>query len=296
MSEYNQKIVEFYNNQSLNEKQKNLDEEDEKKKSFLDEIRLIQQDIDEIKNKYVVKLDLKPIEKLTESQLLKDAEEQVGKVYDKKVQDLTNSTTEKIDKINLQSQEATKKAETQKDKLEKTYDELDKKASNDAIKKGVQRSSIISEKIKNLSKSKIQEVLNVDNEVADTLYKNNTQIKNLEEEYKKSIANLQTAKAVDVQEKLNDLIREQDKKIVEIINYNNAIKKEEERQNKELENIYSIEGKEKVDALERDKLTKVLNYFFSIPKEQALKELEEPDMKELLGSSATIVSRYLSVS
>ncbi len=295
MSVYDEKIVEFYNNQSLNEKQENLDEEDKKKKSFLDELRSIKEDIDEIKNKYVVKLELKPIEKLTESQLLKNAEEQVGQVYAQKIDDLTKSSTEKIDKINAESQQATKKAETQKKQLEQSYEQLDKKASNDAIKKGVQRSSIFSEKIKNLSKNKIQELLNVDNQVADTLYKNNTEIKKLEEEYKKSIANLETAKAVAVKEKLDDLISKQDKKIIETINYNNSLKKEEERQNQELENLYSLEGKKKVDELQTNMLTKALSYFFSIPKNQALKELEEPEIKELLGDYQAVVSRYLKV-
>ena len=91
------------------------------------------------------------------------------------------------------------------------------------------------------------------------------------------------------------MISKQDKKIIETINYNNSLKKEEERQNQELENLYSLEGKKKVDELETNMLTKALSYFFSIPKNQALKELEEPEMKELLGDYQAVVSRYLKV-
>ncbi len=293
MSVYDEKIAEFYNSLNLNDKQESLDEEDKKKKDFLSEIKKYKQEIDEIKSKYVVKLDLKPMEKLTESQLLENANEQVNAVYDKKTDDLQAETNEKIDKINTQSQNVLTKAQEQKNKLENTYEKLGKEAEKNAIKKGVQRSSIVSEKIKDLSKNKIQELLNVDNEVANTLYQNNTQIKKLEEEYKKSISNLETAKAIDVKEKLNDLIKEQDKKILDIISYNNTMRKEEQRLNQELEDAYLLEGKERVDVLQGNLVNEALKYFLSMPKEQALKEIEEPEIKELLGDSTLLVLRYL---
>ncbi|MBQ9782135.1 MAG: hypothetical protein IJW26_03020, partial [Clostridia bacterium] len=64
-------------------------------------------------------------------------------------------------------------------------------------------------------------------------------------------------------------------------------------QNQELQNLYTIEGKDKVDKLEVQKVTSALNYFLNIPKEQALKEIEEPEIKNLLGDSYTIIIRYL---
>jgi hypothetical protein len=295
MSTYNEKVNEFYNSQALNQKQKSLQEtEDEKKKAFLEDVRNTQQQIDEIKNKYVIKLETKPIEKLTEKQLLQNAENEVNSSYDKKIEDLTTSSNEKIEKLNKANDKAVLKGEVNKAEIEKTYKVLDKKAENDAIKNGIQRSSIIAEKIKTLSKSKIQDMLSVDEEVANTLYENNAQITKLEDEYKKSINNLETSRAVAIKEKLNDLIEKQDKKIVDILNYNTAIKKEEERQNAELQNLYSIEGKAQVDKLEQQKTSYALNYFLNIPKEQAYKELEEDEIKNLLGeANLKIIKSYL---
>ncbi len=295
MSSYNEKVQEYYDMENLNKKQSDLEtEEEKKKKEYLDDLRKTQSEIDEIKNKYVVKFETKPIVQLTENELLKNAEEQVGNVYAKKLEDLTNSSSEKIGKLNAESQTAVTQAEMQKKELENAYKVLDKKAENDAMKKGVQRSSIIAEKIKSLSKSKIQEMLGVDEKVADTLYKNNAQIQKLEDEYKKSVNNLETAKAVEIKQKLQSLINEQDKQIVDTIKYNEAIKKEEARQNEALQNLYSIEGKDRVDQLEIVKITNALNYFMALPKEEALKQIEEDEIKNLLGNAYTIVHKYLN--
>ncbi len=296
MSSYNEKIQEFYDMQTLNAKQKSLNnEEDENKNEFLDSLRKTQQEIDDIKNKYVIKLETKPIEKFTESQLLQDAQKQVDDVYDKKFENLTQSSNEKIQKLNNNSQNAVKNAEIIKKDIENTYDKLDKKAENDAIRQGIQRSSIITEKIKSLSKSKIQELLNVDDDLAETLYQNNAQIKKLEEEYQKSVSNLQTSKAVDVKQKLDALIKEQDQRILDTMKYNQAIAEEEKRQNEGLQNLYTIEGKERVNELELQKMNLALNYYFSIPKEQALQELEDEEIKNLLGDDIrNTIIRYLN--
>ena len=178
-----------------------------------------------------------------------------------------------------------------KQNLDKKYSDLVETTQNKAIKNGVSRSSILAESIKNLSEDKIQDYLNVDSQIASELKENANKLKGYETEYSAAVNALEIQKAIDVKKKIDDITKEQQKKLDEVTKYNNSID----------EKIYNLKSKGKELPNEKESaeyrkqmLDSALSYYFALDPQVALEEFKsDVDVQYALGDLAKVVENYL---
>ncbi|MBR5439619.1 MAG: hypothetical protein IKV61_05325 [Clostridia bacterium] len=206
-----------------------------------------------------------------------------------------NKLDAEIDKKRQESLQNEEKIKAQdgvkKQSIDQKYENLFDNAQNKAVKNGIARSSIYAETIKNLSEDKIQEYLNVDSEVASSLKDNANKLQAYENEYNSAISALEIEKAIDVKEKIEELNKEQQKRIDEVLKYNNSID----------EKIYKLqsEGKQLPSDKEsaeykRQMLSSALEYYYSLDPKVALDEFKnDVDVQYLLGGLSSVVESYL---
>lgn len=294
------RILDYYSKQQVKDKKEEEKEEKESKlltkEELVEKLKNYNNKIGEIKSEYTVSYETLPtVERVSDDVLKETATNEVDKKYKPqkdKIEEKYNYNKSVVDTTNDNIKD---KGEVKKSAISNKYLEQESKASSDAIKKGVQRSSIVLEQIKDLSSQKIQDLLNVDKDVASKLFENNQKIVKIEEDYKEAINKLQTSKAVEIQEKLTTLKKEQDAIINEVEEHNKKIKEKEKLENERLQKEFEISGENRVSDIERQKLSYGLEYFFSIPKEKALEELESDEIKNVLGeNNVGIIRKYLT--
>lgn len=228
---------------------------------------------------------------LTEEEIKEKASEGMDLKYGVKLDDLANVTAKKIGDVEKSNENLTKTASEQKEILDLLYKDAEEKVEQSAIKRGISRSSIVQEQIKGLGVEKIKDVLQIDKTLASELKDNSNKISELESDYLTAVNKLNVEKALEISEKIQDLTEKQNKKIEEVLKYNNTVK----RQLAEMEEkgINPLVGKEKREV-KKQMLEEALNYYMSIPKEQALKEFDEDgEIQLLLGDIASMVRNYV---
>ena len=187
----------------------------------------------------------------------------------------------KISDLNQKETQNQQNLTSQKSQLKGVYEGLKQDASNDSIKQGLARSSIIVNVLDAFDKEMLDTYSKLDSEY-------NSQFKKLQEE--KSLLESQKKNALDAFDisyasKLNDKIEEInasiEKKQKEVEDYNKAIEKQErefketqEKENQELMEFINIYGKETLDRVkQQEKYNIAYAYFMNMDKNEALAEL-----------------------
>ena len=228
---------------------------------------------------------------LTEEEISEKASEGMDLKYGVKLDDLAKVTNKKIDDVEKSNETLSKTATEQKELLDLLYKDAEEKVEQSAIKRGISRSSIVQEQIKDLGVEKIKDVLQIDQALASELKDNSDKIIELKNDYLTAVNKLNVEKALEISEKIQDLTEKQNKKIEDVLKYNNTVK----RQLVEMEEkgINTIDEKAKREV-KKQMLNEALNYYMSIPKEQALKEFDEDgEIQLLLGDIASMVRNYV---
>lgn len=268
------------------------DSQNDKKKQLLDKLTVLNRQLEGIKEPPT--LEMMEYTPLSEEEIAKKASEGLEESYGLKFNDLENQTLKKIDAIEKSSDLMTSKAGEQKEKLQSLYKDAEEKLEQSAIKRGVSRSSIVSEQLKNLSVEKIKDELNIDYNLASELKNNSDKIVELESDYLNAVNKLNVEKALELSERIQDLTDKQNDKIEEVLKYNNTIK----RQLKSFENDKVVPPTEKEKTkIKQNMLQEALNYYLSIPKEEALKRFESDyDVKYALGDLADVLANYIKAT
>ena len=228
---------------------------------------------------------------LTEEEIKQKASEGMDLKYGAKLDDLASVTAKKINDVEKSNENLTKTANEQKDVLDLLYKDAEEKVEQSAIKRGISRSSIVQEQIKGLGVEKIKDLFQIDRTLASELKDNSDKISELESDYLTAVNKLNVEKALEISDKIQDLTEKQNKKIEDVLKYNNTVKRQlaemEEKENSPLVG-------EKAREIKRQMLDEALNYYMALPKEEALKEFDEDEeVQLLLGDLKTMVRRYI---
>lgn len=241
-----------------------------------------------IDDEYLQKMEYTP---KTEQEIQNLATNYAQGEYDVKKVKLDGDIQNKREESKQKEEVIKASEEPKKEQIEQKYDNLEKGTLNKAIKNGISRSSILLESLKNLSENKIQEELNVDKEIASSLKANANKLEALEKEYSSAVSALEIQKAIDVKEKIDELYKEQQKKLDEVLKYNNTID----------EKIYKLKSQgielpsesEKAEY-RKQMLDSALQYYYTLDPSVAREEFsKDVDIQYLLGSLSQIVERYL---
>lgn len=180
--------------------------------------------------------------------------------------------------------------------IDKEYDELKQNVENSMLKKGLARSSIKNEAVvendKNraLEKLEAQESANnvkkeINEEIDETLKKQDAEIKSIEDSF-----------LLEVQNKINELEREKDKKISDIKKHNREVSDIKNTIGvSEVENFLTESEKRREQALLDEKLDIAKSYYGGMDKSDAYKmfTLDEAYLKDNLKGNYDALKKYL---
>lgn len=274
------------------------------KKKSLDELKKELSDIQaesDAKKQAVYDNELK-LEKIEYNAPTDDEIYNLAKSYiDQKYTSLQSDEKKKVEDKKTSLSEEIKKAQKNHEDTQKRLDESYKSSQNEiedqAIKRGIGRSSIVLNELTELENAKNAKKSESEKELSNSVNELSSQIDKLSEELNSSLKSLDMQKAYELSERIETLKNERDKKNLEVLKFNNQVEEKEKAFSKSL----AKSTKEEIEDIEfsttKQKLSAVMDYYlgFEDPKD-ALNEFEkDEDMHDLLGSYYTYVYNALKV-
>ena len=268
--------------------------------------------INEITNKYDVEpqkgQELNTDLNLTKKEYVTKTDEELKNEAESALRDYKNAELESINsKIDnslsaLDGKEESLKsdADEQKAQLKAYYDNAKSEAANDALKRGLQRSSIVINNLNAFDNDKIAKLMEIDSQLNAEIDSLNEQIASLNTEREQAINDFNIEYALKVNEKIAELEQEIQDRNDEITEYNNKIaqieaeyKQSSTESNNEMDNDYLdnlidyAENKGTILSMRDSAYAQVIDeYLNSLSKEDALSELQNNAyIKELLGTN-----------
>ncbi len=205
------------------------------------------------------------VPEMTEEEISSKAKNEVGEKYSSSKEKSNQSFQNKIDEL-LESNKSLYSANQEnQEKINSYYDSSKKETENQALKRGLARSSIIIGELATIEGSRANELSKLLETFQTTLNKNQEKIQQYQTQKEQAIDELNIKEALEIEKKISSLTEEYEKAKKEAIEFNNNIEK--------IEAEYKLDyEKQKLqtqqDALKLDK-TYNKNY---IEKEMKLKQ------------------------
>ena len=230
----------------------------------------------------------------------KPSQEEVTKRAKNSLQNYKNESIEGINQeyetksANLDEQILSSKqnASEQKNELEKKYSSLKQQASDDAVKRGLARSSIVVNTLEAFDQSMLDNFMSINQQLTKNIDNLNNQKSLLEEQKINALNAFDISYAVELENKITEINENLRKQEQEVLKYNNEIaEKEAEYKQKQLENdrdyvkLMADNGMSGLTYMKNsDKYEIAKEYFLNMDKQQAYSELTgDPEYKEELG-------------
>lgn len=269
------------------EKQKTVDEAEIKREELKKQLKTLN---DELQGKKGVELSEMEYTPLSKEQIEDKAKEGVEEKYELKKNKLDGELTKSISDLTSNSDELVVQSKTAKKTLEDMYKEAENAVGENAIKRGISRSSIVAEQLKDLSVEKIKDTLSIDGNLASELKKNSDKIESLKADYRTAINELDLQKAIEITENVNELTKAQEEKIDEVLKYNNTVK----RQQAELDSKIEPPSEVEASKIKGQIIKQAVEYYSELPKNERLTAFDNDDeILKLLGSQAGSVRNYI---
>lgn len=292
-----------------NESTDDIDCKNDKNK---EEYANFQSEIDKIDSKYYIKppelnrvdeqLNLKRKEYIDKSdeQIKKEVEDELFDYAKTQKESIDNRIDNKISTLNEKESNLRAKSELDKVQLQNYYNSYRKRAENDAIKRGIQRSSIVINNLNAFDNDLIEKLIKIDQQLGENIANIHDEIETLNEEKQKAIDDFKISYAVKINNRIKELKEKMQQKNDEILEYNNKItqieaeyKSKAQKQNKQLDADYKAlldKYNEDTEVANEKKyneyISAIENYLASLPKEDAMAELSNNSfIKEILGNS-----------
>ena len=172
----------------------------------------------------IPKLNEKTYDAPTDEEIIKTATEEEKANTARKKQAAEAVAEEKKAALDLQKAGYENYAKESEKRISDSYEAAKNNASDEAIKRGIARSSIISEQLKDFDEAKIKDVENAYATAREKIAEADEKIGSLTEELSKAVASYDMEEAVKINERINALKEERTKKQNEVTEYNNALK------------------------------------------------------------------------
>lgn len=234
----------------------------------------------------------------TAEQIKADAENSLKSYKNESIKGINEDYLKKSQNIDKSIEEVKTTAEERKNNIIDTYENIKENAANDAIKRGLARSSIIVNKLDNYNNGMLNELSILASKSNDQLSLLNTQKSTLELEKEGALNAFDIEYAVKIQDKIKAINDQIAKNEEAVIKYNNEIaqleaKWQKEQEEERLKNAmseaeyFSKYGTYVIDSIKnKEKYEIAKNYFSNLDKTSALIELTNNSIyKENLGES-----------
>jgi hypothetical protein len=231
--------------------------------------------------------ELKPPTSLTDSQIKNQVTLEVDSKYNDDYDALKNDLIKTTEEIKNEYGESVEKANKKQEENTANYKESIEKAKNDALKKGVSRSSIVTSALAVIDEQYRNNIKEIKSNLQKELQKNQDKIKTAQDEYKNAVNDLDVKKAVELKQGVEKIKKEQQKMLEDY--YKNST-------NLGTYNAINANGEinqEMIDVYEKI-IKDSLTYYTSMPADKARESFEgDLKIKELLGNYAKTIEMYL---
>ncbi len=237
-------------------------------------------------------------EEKTDDELSELAKNSLASKYNTKKQSTNDSFEKQIDNLLKQSEENKKQAESQKESVNEIFDNSIKETENQALKRGLARSSVIIGQVANLEGSRANELANILKDINDNLTYTENKISELENEKERALDDLDIEYAMELNEKIQSVKDDYNKQKQQAIEFNNNVEKLEaeyklklddqklqrQKQTTELKDKYGVDyAKEQIKDNQYEYMK---NYVDSIDKDYAIDLLtRNKEFENLMGSN-----------
>jgi len=226
----------------------------------------------------------------TDEDLQKIAQEKATEKIENENEQLTDKTNESIDTLNEKAATENKNLEEEKAQIEDRYDSVKQNASDEALKRGMGRSSMIVNLLKEYDSEKVEKLDKKENEAKAALEKINGEIADLNAKLDSALKNTDMRTAFELNERLTELKDERNKANEQALKYNNELKSKLASFRKQLESSdkkYLItEAENQSKSYYDTMLKKIIEYYSDMSADEIKDDFENCDYASLLSPGA----------
>ena len=259
---------------------------------------------DSTKDDISLNLERQKYSRPSDEEIRKQAEDSLKSYEDKEQKDIENEYAAGNRKLDEESQKLGDDFESQTKKVEQTYENAKESNKNTFIRRGLSRSSIMQENLKNLDESKNVAQDTLAKELKQNLEKIIIERDLLETQKQSALESFNIAYAVKLSEKINKLTESAKQAEDAVAKYNNQLEEKEKKfvlsqqehnikqdnqklkDNKFVLDYINEYGRVGLDWLiAKEKLTAAKDSIKGLSKEQALAQIERDGYRDILGDS-----------
>lgn len=259
---------------------------------------------DSTKDDISLNLERQKYSRPSDEEIRKQAEDSLKSYEDKEQKGIENEYAAGNRKLDEESQKLGGDFESQSKKIEQTYENAKESNKNTFIRRGLSRSSIMQENLKNLDESKNAAQDTLAKELKQNLEKITIERDLLETQKQSALESFNIAYAVKLSEKINKLTESAKQAEDAVAKYNNQLEEKEKKfalsqqehnikqdsqklkDNKFVLDYINEYGRVGLDWLiAKEKLTAAKDSIKGLSKEQALAQIERDGYRDILGDS-----------
>ncbi len=189
----------------------------------------------------------------TDDELKTEAENSLADYAKAQKDAINNAADKKLSNFDGKEESLRAQSELDKAQLQNYYNTYKRNAENDALKRGLQRSSIVINNLNAFDKELVEKLINIDKTLGENIASINDQINSLNEERQKALDEFNITYAVKVNDKINALKEDLQAKNDEILEYNNKIA--------QIEAEYKADAQKRNQQVDEDYLNQIYKYF-----------------------------------
>ena len=259
---------------------------------------------DSTKDDISLNLERQKYSRPSDEEIRRQAEDSLKSYEDEEQKGIENEYAAGNRKLDEESQKLGGDFESQSKKIEQTYENAKESNKNTFIRRGLSRSSIMQENLKNLDESKNAAQDTLAKELKQNLEKITIERDLLETQKQSALESFNIAYAVKLSEKINKLTESAKQAEDAVAKYNNQLEEKEKKfalsqqehnikqdnqklkDNKFVLDYINEYGRVGLDWLiAKEKLTAAKDSIKGLSKEQALAQIERDGYRDILGDS-----------
>lgn len=250
---------------------------------------------------------------ISAEEIEKQAIESLADYKNTNINNIEKGINEKSDALNKNKVDLIESAEAEKKNIEKYYDNAIQTASDDALRRGLSRSSIVINKIDAFNQDELQAYKDLEKEYSSKLNAIDFELNSLNQQKQQAINDFDIAYAVKLNDKIAKLTDDLRKQQEEILKYNNEIAEKEEdyklkykemvndikntniSNNLKMTDLVAKYGQNAINNYRYNQISDIVDkYFANMSKEEIVDILaNNQQLKKELGSSFdSIVEKY----
>lgn len=215
----------------------------------------------------VPKLEKKAYDAPTDEEIAATAKAELEASADIKKNALKKSANEKRAALEVEIGDTKATADKKKKSLSDSYAVAKENAANEAIRRGIARSSIISEQLADFDAANIKANADIDYAAENSIKQINGEIEKLSDKLSDALSSLDMETAIKVNERIQKLKTERQKRSDEVLEYNNKIAEKKASFAEKLAKKGQTEKEENSDQYARaytEKINALYDYYRSL--------------------------------